>query len=128
MGLTLFDWLQKPFYQLLFFIPLTFVVLVIVRPVKTDNAWVIAGIVYGCFIVVNTVLVGFSDKPWYYFLISLGFSILYLLAIGVLIPGLIKVMKIEGSGESAMIFLIIIYHPLALMLMMFLKWAYFKVF
>ncbi|MEQ8417104.1 MAG: hypothetical protein RIB71_21660 [Imperialibacter sp.] len=128
MGLTLFEWFQKPLYQLLFFIPLTFIVLVLVRPVKADNAWVISGIVYGCFLVVNTVLIGFADKPWYYFLISLGFSILYLITIGVLIPALIKVMKMEGSGESAMIFLLIIYHPLALMLMMFLKWAYFKVF
>jgi hypothetical protein len=128
MGFTLFDWLQKPFYQLLVFVLLTLVVVVIVRPVKADNAWVIAGIVYVCFIVFNTVLIGFADKQWYYFLISLGFSILFLLAIGVLIPGLIKIMKIEGSGESAMIFLIIIYHPLTLLLMMFLRWAYFKVF
>ncbi|CAD5276720.1 MULTISPECIES: hypothetical protein [unclassified Imperialibacter] len=128
MAFTLFEWLQKPFYQLQVFVVLTFVFLVIMRPVKADNAWMIAGIVYGCFIVVNTVLIGFADKPWYYFLTSLGFSILYLIAIGVLIPALIRVMKMEGSGESAMVFLLIIYHPLALMLMMFLKWAYFKVF
>ncbi|WP_339814151.1 hypothetical protein [uncultured Imperialibacter sp.] len=128
MGLSVFEWLQKPLYQLLFFVPLTLIVLVLVRPLKADNAWMIAGIVYGCFIVVNTVLVGFADKPWYYFLISLGFSVVYLIAMGVLIPGLINFMKMEGSGESAMIFLLIIYHPLALMIVMFLKWAYFKVF
>ncbi len=127
MGLTLFEWLQKPFHQLLLFIPITLVCFLVTRQVKVDSAWTLAGLVYACFILVNSIFICFAEKPWYYFLISLGVSVLYIIIIGILLPFLIKLMKMEGTGESGMIFLIIIYHPLALVLAIFLKWLYLKV-
>jgi hypothetical protein len=41
---------------------------------------------------------------------------------GVLVSLLIKALKVDGSEESAMIFLFIIYHPVILLLVILLRW------
>ncbi|ELR69374.1 hypothetical protein C900_05064 [Fulvivirga imtechensis AK7] len=38
-----------------------------------------------------------------------------------------ELLKLKGSGESGMIFLVIIYHPFLLLLVVFLKWVYGKI-
>lgn len=69
----------------------------------------------------------FFDNQWQYFLYAMGFSIAYILAIAIIMPILIKILKMEGSGESAMAFLFIIYHPVGLMVVMQAKWLYLKI-
>jgi len=125
---NIFELLQRPFVQVLFFILLTIISVFIIRPKNTDTAWSLAGYVFIGFILLNSVLICTVSNSWSYFFYSLGFSILYLGIIAILIPATIKLLKIEGSGESAMIFIYIIYHPVLLLFMLFLKWGYFKLF
>lgn len=124
----IFELLQRPFVQVLLFILLTILSVFISGPKNADNTWVIAGYVFIGFMLVNSILICFASNSWSYFFISLGFSVLYLVSISIIIPAIIKVLKIEGSAESAMIFIFIIYHPVFLLFMLFLKWAYFKLF
>jgi cation transporter-like permease len=77
---------------------------------------------YIAFILTNAVFLLFEDSTWTYFFISLASSLLYILVAGSLVSLLIRVLKIRGSGESAMIFVSIIYHPVILLLMIFVKW------
>lgn len=125
---TLFEILQKPFAQVVLFILLTILFVFIIGPKNADSTWNIAGIVFIGFMLVNAMFICVVPNSWSYFLYSLGFSVLYLLSIAILIPALIKVLKMNGSEESAMIFIFIIYHPAFLLFMLFLKWAYFKIF
>lgn len=121
-------YLQKPIYQPIPFILLTIVVAVIVRPRSVDSFWVIAGLIFAAFLIFNSVLIGFTDAIWLYFFYSIGISILYLLTISVIAPILIKIINADGSGESAMMFLMIIYHPVLLLLAIFIKWILVKLF
>jgi hypothetical protein len=70
----------------------------------------------------------FIVNIWPYFFISLLCSVGYLLVVSFLAPLLIQLQRAEGSGESAMIFLVIIYHPFILLLMFLAKWMYLKLF
>lgn len=110
--------------QVLTFILLTILSIVILRPKTTDKAWSAAGIVFTGFMLLNSVLLWFAPDTWSYFFYSLGFSVLYLVSIAVLLPVLIKGLKIQGSAESAMVFIFIIYHPILLLLVLFAKWVY----
>lgn len=114
--------MQKPAYQALLFLALTPLLILVSRPRSTDKAWVIAGSVFVLFLIVNAALLWFADSPWRYFFYSIGFAIGYILIIAILMPGLLRVLKLEGSGESAMIFLILIYQPFAMLLVMLVKW------
>lgn len=122
------EFIQKPFVQVLFFILLTLLSIFIIGPKTADKTWTIAGVVFIGFMMVNAVFICTAYNSWSYFFYSVGFSVVYLLSIAVIVPALIKLLKIEGSAESAMIFIFIIYHPLSLLLMVFLKWAYLKLF
>ena len=124
----LFELLQKPFIQVLLFLLLTILAVFIAGPKNADNTWNIAGIVFICFMLVNALLICTVSNSWSYFFYSLLFSVLYLASIAILMPVLIKILKIDGSAESAMIFIFIIYHPVFLLLMLFLKWTYGKFF
>ncbi len=124
----IFELLQKPFVQMLLFLCLTILSVLIIKPKDCDKTWNIAGIVFIGFILVNSILICIATNSWSYFFYSILFSLLYLIIISILIPALINLLEVEGSGESAMIFLFIIYHPVCLLLMLFLKWAYFKLF
>ena len=72
----------------------------------------------------NAILAFFADDIWSYFFISLGISILYLCVTALTANILLKVLKLSGSQESAMIFMVVIFHPVALLLSIFLKWAF----
>lgn len=120
--------IQKPFVQVLLFILLTILSVFIIGPKTADKTWTVAGLVFIGFMIVNSVLICTSSHSWSYFFYSLGFSVLYLMSVAIIIPALIKLLKIEGSAESSMIFIFIIYHPLLLLLVIFLKWTYFKFF
>lgn len=92
------------------------------RPGSANAMWNTAGVLYIGFILANAVFLLFADGTRAYFFISLACSLAYILAAGILVSGLIRVLKINGSGESAMIFLSVIYHPVVLLLMVLLKW------
>ena len=85
-------------------------------------AWNVAAFTFGLFLIVNAGLLWIADSPWRYFFYSIGFAVGYLLLIAIIVPGLLKVLQLKGSGESAMAFLILIYQPFALLLVMLVKW------
>lgn len=116
----------KPIYQALFFLLLTPISVLLFHPKNADNAWLIAAYHFIVFMVVNAGLLWFDDAPWRYFFHSIGFAVAYLLVIAIVMPILINQMQLKGSGESAMAFLLLIYHPIALLLIIMMKWAYFK--
>ncbi|MEP2669305.1 MAG: hypothetical protein ABJH04_09945 [Cyclobacteriaceae bacterium] len=119
--------LHKPIYQALLFLLISIPLILLSSPKNANGAWLIAGYCYLGFIVMNIVLQWFSHHQWHYFFHSIGFSVAYILAIAVIMPIMIKLIKLEGSGESAMAFLFIIYHPVGLLIVMFAKWVYFKI-
>jgi hypothetical protein len=122
MDSTVFLLIQKPAYQALLFLLLTPLLILVIQPRSADMAWTIATIIFVLFLIVNAGMLWFDDKPWRYFLYSIGFSVAYLLIIGQIIEPLLKLMRLDDSGESAMAFLVIIYQPFALLLVMFAKW------
>ncbi|MDB5255890.1 MAG: hypothetical protein JWM14_585 [Chitinophagaceae bacterium] len=126
--MQLFQLIQKPVYQALLFVLLTLVLAWIVKPKTADKIWVIGGLMYCFFILTNFVLSFWAIDTWSYFFISLGFSLLYLAVIVLVVKVLMKMLKLEGSEESAMIFLVIIFHPFFLLLAIFFKWGFLKMF
>ncbi len=122
----LFQLIRKPAYQALLFVIFSIAVTFIIRPRIADNVWVICGLTYCFFILANSVLSFFAVNVWQYFFISLGVSFLYLLVAGFIANMLINALKLEGSGESGMIFLVIIFHPVSLLVSIALKWAFLK--
>jgi hypothetical protein len=121
------DWdvsllIQKPAYQALLFLLLTPILIFVVRAKNAEAAWTIAAYTFGLFLIVNAWLLWFDDSPWRYFFYSIGLAVGYLLVIALIMPGLIRILKLKGSEESAMAFLILIYHPFALLLVMLAKW------
>lgn len=128
MTIAMHEYFGKPFIQILFFIFLSVIIIVFSRPKDANAVYTIAGIVYIVFILVNSFYVFFIPNMWTYFFYSMLFSLLYLLIISIILPGYINLAKIAGSGESGMIFLVIMYHPLAVLFVIFLKWIYLRVF
>jgi len=122
----LFQLIQKPIYQALLFVLLTIVFAFMLKPKSADKLWVICGLIYCAFILSNAVLSFWAVDVWPYFFVSLGCSLLYLAVIAVTVKVLMNILKLEGSEESAMVFLVVIFHPVALLLAIFLKWAFFK--
>ncbi|MFZ1805611.1 MAG: hypothetical protein WAU36_00225 [Cyclobacteriaceae bacterium] len=119
--------LHKPIYHALPFLLFTIPLVLLSFPKNANGAWLIAGYCYLAFIVLNIVLQWFSENQWQYFFHSIGFSVAYILVIAMIMPILIKLLKLEGSGESAMAFLFIIYHPVGLLIVMLAKWIYIKI-
>jgi bacteriorhodopsin len=121
------DWnvhvlIQKPAYQALLFLVLTPILIFVIQPKSVDSAWLIAVCAFVLFLIVNAGLSWFSDSPWRYFFYSIGFAVVYILIIAIMMPGLLKILQLKGSGESAMAFLLLIYQPFALLLVMAVKW------
>jgi hypothetical protein len=114
--------MQQPAYQVLLFLLLTPLLIFVIQPKDADRAWLIAVYTFFVFLLVNAGLLWFDDSPWHYFFYSIGFALVYLLLIAIIMPGLLKVLRLESSGESAMAFLIVIYQPFALLLVMLVKW------
>lgn len=118
--------IQKPaLHGVLFFI-LSFVLNFIIRPRTADNVWVVCGLAYCCFIVSNTILLFYDADVWQYFFTSIGVSVLYVLAISFTAGLYIDTLELDGSGESSMMFLVIIYHPIALLFAIFMKWIFLR--
>jgi hypothetical protein len=122
MDWNVYLFLQKPAYQALLFLLLTPVLILVIQPKSADTAWVIAACTFVLFLIVNAGLLWFDNSPWRYFFYSIGFAVGYLLIIAIIMPGLLRVLKLESSGESAMAFLVLIYQPVALLLVMLVKW------
>ena len=122
MDLNLYLLIQKPIYQAILFLVLTPLVIFILQPKSADAAWLIAVYAFVLFLIVNAGLLWFTDSPWHYFFYSMGVAIAYVIIIAVIMPGLIKILKLKSPEESAMAFLIVIYQPFALLLVMLVKW------
>ena len=122
MDWNVYLFIQKPAYQALLFLLLTPILIFVIQPKSADTAWVIAAYTFVLFLIVNAGLLWFDDSPWRYFFYSIGFAVGYLLFIAIIMPGLLRVLKLKGSEESAMAFLILIYQPFALLLVMLAKW------
>jgi hypothetical protein len=121
------DWnvyllIQNPAYQALLFLLLTPILVFAIRPKSTDRAWDIAACMFALFLIINAGLLWFDDSPWRYFFYSMGVAVGYLLFMAIIMPGLLRVLQLKGSEESAMAFLILIYQPFALLLVMLAKW------
>lgn len=116
--------LQKPWYQAGVLLALTVLLYILLRPKQQDSLWLIAGLGYALFILVNALASWFSDSGWSYALLSLLTSVLYLAAAAAIVTLFTSLLQAKGSGESAMIFLIIIYHPVALALVKLSQWLY----
>ena len=113
--------LYKPFYQTLFFFVITLLSLVFINP-KAENLWTTSGVIFGIYILVSSLFIFIEPNEWRYFFTTLGFSLLYLVLLGVSIQLLISLRNIPGSNEGSMIFLLIIYHPISLLLCISIKW------
>lgn len=121
---SLLPFLQKPFDQSGFFVLLTLVIIPFLRRKTANASWNVAGLMYLAFIVTNSIVQYFVENTWSYFFTSLGISVLYVLVIGTIVEWLIGRLKISGSGESATIFLFIIYHPVVLLGVILIRWIY----
>src|SRR6187455_2539062 len=96
--------IQKPAYQALLFLLLTPIIVFIIQPKSADMAWHIAAYTFFLFLIVNAGLLWFDDSPWRYFFYSIGFAVGYLLLIAVIMQGLLRVLRLKSSEESAMAF------------------------
>lgn len=114
--------LRQPLYQLVLFLLITLISIPFLSAKSANAVWNVAGVLYIGFIFMNAVIFWFEDSIWSYFFISMAFSLLYILVAGILVSLLIGALKIVGSGESATIFVFVIYHPVILLLVMLLKW------
>jgi hypothetical protein len=122
MDSNLFMLIQKPPYQALLFLLLTPIIIFAIRTKSVDTAWSIAALMFVVFIIINAGFLWLDVCPWRYFFYSIGVALAYLLLMSVIMPGVISVLQLKGSGESAMAFLVIIYQPFALLLVMLVKW------
>jgi hypothetical protein len=118
------DYIVRPFFQMAAFTLLSMAMVSIARPKYAESVLNIAGAAYGVFILVNSGLVFFVHQVWSYFFYSMLFSVVYLLVTALTIPTYIKLTKANGSSENAMVFLIAMYHPFALLLAIFLHWFF----
>ena len=122
MDWNVYLFIQKPAYQALLFFSLTPILIFAIQPKSADMAWLVAVCTFVLFLIVNAGLLWFDDSPWRYFFYSIGLAVVYLLFIAMIMPGMLKVLKLKSSEESAMAFLILIYQPFALLLVMLVKW------
>ena len=122
MEFNVYFFVQKPFYQVLLFSLSTPIIIFVIQPKTADKAWLIAAYIFFVFLIVNAGMLWFDDNPWRYFFYSIGFALVYLLFIAIIMSAMLRFLHLESSGESAMAFLMLIYQPFALMLVMLVKW------
>ena len=127
MSVAINGYLSRPHVHVLIFLAISLAVFFVLRPKDANSLYSMAGVVYAVFILANSILIFYAPNTWSYFFTSLLFSLVYLLAIALMTSMYIHLAKVEGSGESAMVFLVVMYHPLALLFMIFLKWIISKV-
>jgi hypothetical protein len=117
-----FLYFQNPEYQAIIFVLLTPIIIFILQPKTADKAWLIAAYTFAAFLLANAALSWFQEHQWRYFFYSIGCSIGYLLVIALIMAGMLRILRLKDSGESAMAFLMIIYQPFALLLVMLVSW------
>ncbi|MEJ7644669.1 MAG: hypothetical protein WKF87_08735 [Chryseolinea sp.] len=122
MDWNVYLFIQKPGYQALLFSLLTPILILIIQPKSSETAWLIAVYTFVVFLLVNAAFLWFADGPWRYFFYSIGFALAYILFVAVMMPGVLRLLRLQSSEESAMAFLVVIYQPIALLLVMFVKW------
>ncbi|MFK7740105.1 MAG: hypothetical protein AB8H80_07245 [Planctomycetota bacterium] len=86
--------------------------------------WGTAGTVYGCYILTSSLCALLALDILPFAITTLGCSALYMIFVGGVVQVLIKLFKIQGSSEGAMVFLIIIYHPITLLVAAGIRWVY----
>jgi hypothetical protein len=126
MGSILLQGIYKPMYQAIACVLVLLILYVIFRPNDEERVWVLAGVTYLLFILLNAVMLWFVPAHWTYFFMSLLISVAYLFVANLIVTGYTSSFNVKGSGESSMIFLVIIYHPFVLLLVIFAKWLYLK--
>ena len=122
MDWNVYSLIKQPAYQALLCLLLTPIFIFILKPKSADKAWAVAMYVFALFLIINAGFLWFDSSPWRYFFYSLGFALGYILCVAVMMPQILKVLKLKSSQESAMAFLIIIYQPFVLLLIMLVKW------
>jgi len=122
MILVLSEYISKPLYQGLFFLVFTFMILLLTKPSSADKTYTFSGILYGLFILTNTIFLFFTENTWTYFFYSSVFSLIYIFASYLISKIFIRLFNVNGSEESSMIFLAIMYHPPLLLICMFIRW------
>jgi len=125
------DWnvyllIQKPGYQALLFSLLTPILILISQPKSAETPWLIAVYTFAVFLLVNAAFLWFADNSWRYFFYSIGCALGYILFIAVIMPGVLRILRLAGEEGSAMAFLIVIYQPIALLFVMLAKWLFIK--
>ena len=104
MDWNVYLFLQRPAYQALLFLLLTPIVIFVIQPKTADMAWVIAAYTFVLFLMVNAGLLWCDESPWRYFFYSIGFAAGYLVFIAIIMSGLLRVLKLKGSEDSARLF------------------------
>jgi len=122
MDWNVYGLIQKPAYQAILFLLLTPILIFIVQPKTADRAWLISFCAFVVFLAVNAVMLWFDAHPWRYFFYAIGSAVGYIAAIAVIMPALLKILQLKNSEEGAMAFLILIYQPFLLLLIMLVKW------
>jgi len=122
MDWTVYLLIQKPLYQAFIFLLLTPILVLVLHPKSADTAWLIAVYAFVAFLIVNAGMLWFDPSPWRYFFISLASAVGYILLIAIIMPGVLKILRLQSPQESAMAFLIVIYQPIALLLVMLVRW------
>lgn len=122
MSVFINEYWLKPYAHAIGFLVLNLLIFVLMRPRNANALYTIAGVVYVVFILTNSILIFFAPNTWSYFFTSLLFSVIYLFFVAPLCSLYIRIANLDGSGESAMMFLVIIYHPFALLVVIGLNW------
>jgi hypothetical protein len=120
--------IRKPAGQLTLFLAVTVVAEPLAQTTDTAILWMIAGIIYAAFILTNSILISGADNVWQYFLFSLILSVVFALLSFAVTSGYAAILNAKGGNESSMVYLISIYHPFALLTVIFLRWVYSRLF
>ena len=115
--------LSRPLNQFISVVLLSLIFILIWQPTTNDTFWIISGAFYASFILVNFIFFFFSTNKWRYFGYSMLSSLLYIFTASIAHQILLYFLPLKGSGESAMIFLIILYHPVILLTVLFIYWV-----
>jgi hypothetical protein len=121
------NFIFRPAWQAFILLLINIILLIIVRPNHLEHTWILAGAGYGLFILINSIFIWKSGAPWRYFFLSMVISVGYLFVAWAITTGYASITTASGSNESSMVFLIIMYHPFALLVVMFFKWLFIKI-
>tara|TARA_R110002096_G_scaffold9060_1_gene36504 strand:- start:4004 stop:4387 length:384 start_codon:yes stop_codon:yes gene_type:complete len=119
----MFAILEDPLLLATAFVVITLVCLLLGKK-HAESMWGTAGAIYGGYILTSSLSVFLADDVWQCVVISLGCSVLYLILIGCFVQAGIGLFKLQGSSQGAMVFVVIMYHPIVLLAAAGIQWAY----